>query len=47
MATFKIKRFNPEKQPEPYLEDFEVDVSGKKTLLDCLNEIKWTMDGSL
>lgn len=47
MATFKIKRFNPEKQPEPYLEDFELDVSGKKTLLDCLNEIKWTLDGSL
>lgn len=47
MATFKIKRFNPEKQPEPYLEEFDVDVSGKKTLLDCLNHIKWTMDGSL
>ncbi len=47
MATFKIKRFNPEKQPEPYIEDFDVDISDKKTLLDCLNDIKWTMDGSL
>jgi succinate dehydrogenase / fumarate reductase iron-sulfur subunit len=47
MATFQIKRFNPEKQPEPYLEDFEVDVSGGETLLDCLNDIKWKQDGSL
>ncbi len=47
MATFKIKRYNPEKQPEPYLEDFEIDISGEKTVLDCLNEIKWTQDGSL
>jgi succinate dehydrogenase / fumarate reductase iron-sulfur subunit len=47
MATFQIKRFNPEKQPEPYLEDFEMDVSGGETLLDCLNDIKWKQDGSL
>lgn len=47
MSIFKIKRFNPEKQPEAYFEEFEMDVSGGETLLDCLNEIKWTRDGSL
>lgn len=47
MAIFKIKRFNPEKQPDPWFEEFEVDVSDGITLLDCLNEIKWTRDGSL
>lgn len=47
MATFKIKRYNPEKQAEPYFEDFKLDVEPGITLLDCLNEIKWTQDGSL
>ncbi len=47
MAIFKIKRFNPEKQPDPYFEEFEMDVSDGITVLDCLNEIKWTQDGSL
>ncbi len=47
MATFRIKRFNPEKSPEPYYEEFELDITEGATLLDCLNEIKWTKDGSL
>ena len=47
MATFRIKRFNPEKQPEPYYEDFELDIPPGSTLLDCINLIKWTIDGSL
>ena len=47
MATFRIKRYNPEKQPEPYWEDFQLEFPEGATLLDCLNEIKWTQDGSL
>ncbi|MFQ5449114.1 MAG: succinate dehydrogenase/fumarate reductase iron-sulfur subunit [Nitrospinaceae bacterium] len=47
MATFKIKRYNPEKQPEPYNEEFQLEVEPGATLLDCMNEIKWTQDGSL
>jgi len=46
MATFRIKRFNPEKQPEPYYEDFQLDIPEGATLLDCMNQIKWTLDGS-
>jgi len=47
MITFKIKRYNPEKQAEPYFEDFQLDVQEDLTLLDCMNKIKWTLDGSL
>ncbi len=47
MATFRIKRYNPEKRPDPYYEDFEYDFPEGATLLDCLNHIKWTQDGSL
>ena len=47
MAKFRIKRYNPEKQREPYYEDFEYDFPEGATLLDCLNHIKWTQDGSL
>ena len=47
MATFRIKRYNPEKQPESYYEEFQLDIKPGMTLLDCMNEIKWTLDGSL
>lgn len=47
MAKFNIKRFNPEKQAEPYFQEFEFNASPDITLLDCLNHIKWNMDGSL
>ena len=47
MITFRIKRYNPEKQAESYFEDFQLDVQEDLTLLDCMNEIKWTLDGSL
>ncbi len=47
MATFRIKRYNPEKRPEPYYEDFDLDIPKGATLLDCINLIKWTQDGSL
>ncbi len=47
MATFKIKRYNPEIQREPYYEEFQYDPPEGTTLLDSLNEIKWTQDGTL
>ncbi len=47
MATFKIKRYNPEKQAEPYYEEFQYDIPAGSTVLDCMNEIKWNLDGSL
>ena len=47
MAKFRIKRYNPEKQAEPYYEEFDYDIPEGATLLDCLNHIKWDMDGTL
>jgi len=47
MATFRIKRYNPEIKPEPYYEDFQLDIPDGATLLDCINLIKWTQDGTL
>ncbi|MDH5763605.1 MAG: succinate dehydrogenase iron-sulfur subunit [Nitrospinota bacterium] len=47
MAKFRIKRFNPEKQADPYYEEFDFEIPEGATLLDCLNHIKWNMDGAL
>lgn len=47
MSKFRIKRYNPEKQAESYYEEFEYDIPEGATLLDCLNHIKWNVDGTL
>ena len=47
MAKFRIKRYNPEKQSEPYYEEFDYDIPEGATLLDCLNHLKWNVDGTL
>ncbi len=46
MSKFKIKRYNPEKQAEAYFEEFDFEIPESATLLDYMNHIKWTMDGS-
>lgn len=44
----KILRYNPEKDKEPYYQDFNVkNVSEDWRLLDVLHEIKWNYDSSL
>ena len=40
IITFKIKRYNPEKQAEAYFEDFKLDVQKNLTLLNYINKIK-------
>ncbi len=47
MAKFRIKRYNPEKQADAYYEEYDYDFPEGATLLDCLNHIKWNMDGTL
>ena len=47
MRTFKIFRFNPDEDPQPYTKSYPVDVQEGMTVLDVLNEIKWKQDGSL
>lgn len=46
-VTFRILRYNPEKDNEPHFQDFTIEVSENMTVLDCLHKIKWEIDGTL
>ncbi|HEY3250021.1 MAG TPA: succinate dehydrogenase iron-sulfur subunit [Ignavibacteria bacterium] len=46
-VTFRIQRYNPERDNEPHFQDFTIEASEKMTVLDCLHKIKWEIDGSL
>ena len=46
-VTFKVYRFNPEKDEKPHYETYELEMKEDKVVLDALNEIKWEIDGSL
>jgi len=46
-CTFIIRRFDPEKDAEPYWQDFDVEMFATDRVLDALHKIKWEMDGSL
>src|SRR5512142_3531529 len=43
----RIKRYNPEKDSKPYWDEFRVEADPIDRLLDALNTVKWTMDGTL
>ncbi|HEY6406153.1 MAG TPA: 2Fe-2S iron-sulfur cluster-binding protein, partial [Ktedonobacteraceae bacterium] len=43
----RIKRFDPEKENKPYWAEYRVEADPIDRLLDAMNTIKWTMDGSL
>jgi succinate dehydrogenase / fumarate reductase iron-sulfur subunit len=45
--TFKIQRFNPEKDKKPHYEEYSVTLEPTDRVLDGLNEIKWKQDGTL
>ena len=46
--TLRIRRFDPESGEEPYYEDFTFEPpSAEATLLDCINHVKWYIDGTL
>jgi len=47
-VTFRIHRFDPEKQPVPKMQTFVLDnVKPTDAVLDILHRIKWEQDGSL
>jgi succinate dehydrogenase / fumarate reductase, iron-sulfur subunit len=46
-VILKIRRFDPERDPEPHWERYEVQVAPGDRLLDALHYIKWNFDGSL
>lgn len=44
-VTFKILRQKP--NSSPYFQNYTLDVNPSSTILECLNNIKWELDGSL
>lgn len=46
-VTFKIQRYDPEKDHEPRWQEYTIEASENMTVLDCLHKIKWDLDGSL
>ncbi|MCA1644218.1 MAG: succinate dehydrogenase iron-sulfur subunit [Chloroflexi bacterium] len=45
--TFKIQRFNPDKDKRPHYEEYTVALEPTDRVLDGLNQIKWRQDGTL
>ena len=46
-VTLRIKRYNPETDVKPAFKEYAVDVEPTDRVLDALNQIKWTQDGTL
>ncbi|MEE9277971.1 MAG: succinate dehydrogenase/fumarate reductase iron-sulfur subunit [Dehalococcoidia bacterium] len=44
--TFVIQRYDPVEE-RSYEQEFSVDYEPGETVLDCINEIKWSQDGTL
>jgi succinate dehydrogenase / fumarate reductase iron-sulfur subunit len=43
----RIKRYDPERDTKPYWAEYRVEADPIDRLLDAMNTIKWTMDGTL
>ncbi len=46
-VRFKIFRFDPGADKEPYYKSYAVAAKPEERILDCLNRIKWEQDGTL
>ena len=46
-VTLIVRRFDPEKDAEPYWQDFDVEMYSTDRVLDALHKIKWDQDGTL
>jgi succinate dehydrogenase / fumarate reductase iron-sulfur subunit len=46
-VTVRIQRFNPDVDKKPYWDEFMVEATQGKTILDALQEIKEEQDGSV
>ena len=45
--TLKIRRYNREISPDPWWDEFHVQMEPTDRLLDALHEVKWRQDGTL
>ena len=43
----KIKRFNPEKDKRPYWGEYDIEADESDRVLDAMQTVKWTIDGTL
>jgi succinate dehydrogenase / fumarate reductase, iron-sulfur subunit len=46
-VTLRIKRYNPETDVKPVFKEYPIAVEPMDRVLDALNTIKWTIDGTL
>jgi succinate dehydrogenase / fumarate reductase iron-sulfur subunit len=46
-TLFQILRFDPDHDSKPHMREYRIGVEPAWSILDCLNKIKWTLDGSL
>jgi succinate dehydrogenase / fumarate reductase iron-sulfur subunit len=46
-VTFRIKRYNPETDARPAFREYQVEIERNDRVLDALNQIKWSQDGTL
>jgi len=46
-CNFKVFRFDPSKDKEPYYRNYTVEAQPGDRILDCLNTIRWEQDPSL
>jgi len=44
---FRIHRFNPVLDNEPWFQEYDLSAEPEMRILDCLNQIKWNLDGGL
>ena len=47
IIRLKIFRFDPQKDKEPYYQNFEIEADPLDRILDCLNRIRWEQDPTL
>jgi len=46
-VTFRIKRFDPEKDSRAHWQEFHIEAGPMDRVLDVLNELKWQQDGTI
>jgi succinate dehydrogenase / fumarate reductase, iron-sulfur subunit len=46
-VRLKIRRFNPERDEQPWWGEYTVEAEPTDRLLDALNHVKWYIDGTL
>jgi succinate dehydrogenase / fumarate reductase, iron-sulfur subunit len=45
--TVRIRRYNPEVRPDPWWDEFDLEMEPTDRVLDALHEVKWRHDGTL